>query len=324
MTKRYYPIFLFIIIIFCTSGCSPGNGSGKIKNVGLLVPETVNDGVWGTKGYKGLLKIQNDFNVDVFYKESMNNDTSIKKAVAEYDKKDVNLVFGHGSEYSELFNSLSKKYPDIHFVSFNGNATEKNTTSLKFKGYAMGFFGGMTAAYQSKTNKIGVIAAFNWQPEVQGFIDGAKYQNKDIDVLVEYTEHWDNQEIALERLEDLRKKGVDVVYPAGDGYNVAVIEKLKEEGLYAIGFVSDQSDLGESTVLTSTVQHADKLYQIVAERFSNGDLAPGNLEFDFQDEAITLGKFSPLIPEDFQTTIKHGVKNYIETGKLPNGKEPKQ
>ncbi|WP_044337698.1 BMP family ABC transporter substrate-binding protein [Rossellomorea aquimaris] len=322
MSKKFYTIFLIVFLIGI-SGCSAGR-SAEIEKVGLLVPETVDDGVWGTKGYKGLLKIQSDYNADVFYKESIKNDASIKQAVKAYNDDKVTLVFGHGSEYSGIFNTLSSEYPNMHFVSFNGNATEENTTSLQFKGYAMGFFGGMTAAFQSKTNKIGVIAAFDWQPEVQGFIDGAKFQKSESELIVEYTNHWDDQTIAFEKLEGLMNQGVDVVYPAGDGYNVSVIEKLKEKGLYAIGYVSDQSDLGESTVLTSTVQHADKLYSIVAERFANDELDSGNLEFDFEDGVISMGKYSPVIPKEFQAEMKQHVKAYIETGKLPNGKESKQ
>lgn len=322
--RKKRTFFILAILVLCLNGCMKENVSDELDNVGLLVPETVNDGVWGTKGYKGLLKIQSKHDVDVFYKESMNNDTSIEQAIKQYDQDGVNLVFGHGSEYADVFNRTAKEYPDIHFVSFNGEATEKNTTSLAFKGYSMGFFGGMTAAHHSKTNKIGVIAAFDWQPEVQGFVDGAKHQNKDIEVIVEYTNHWDDKERALERLDSLVKKDADVVYPAGDGYNVAVIEELKEEGLFAIGYVSDQSDLGESTVLTSTVQHADKLYELVADKVAEGDLSSGVLEFDFKDGAVSLGKFSPLISKDFQKSINQQVKNYIETGKLPNGKEANQ
>jgi transcriptional activator of comK gene len=321
--KKKLHFLILAVLALGINGCMNGNSSGELENVGLLVPETVNDGVWGTKGYKGLLKIQSNHDVDVFYKESMINDTSIEQAIKEYEKDDVNLVFGHGSEYSEVFNYLSEEYPDLHFVSFNGDASEKNTTSLKFKGYSMGFFGGMTAARHTKTDKIGVIAAFDWQPEVEGFVDGAKYQNKDIEILVEYTRDWNDKTKALDRLTSLVSKDTDVVYPAGDGYNVAVIEELKERGLFAIGYVSDQSDLGESTVLTSTVQHADKLYEVVADKFSNGKLPSGNLEFDFKDGVISMGKFSPLVSDEFQTTINQHVKHYIETGKLPNGKEAK-
>ncbi len=112
--------------------------------------------------------------------------------------------------------------------------------------------------------------------------------------------------------------GVDVVYPAGDGFNVPVIERLKEKGLYAIGYVSDQSDLGEATVLTSTVQHVDVLYEVVAREFNEGKLESGNLYFDFDDQVISIGKYSPEVSTELQEEIDGAVKAYIKTGNLPN------
>jgi transcriptional activator of comK gene len=242
----------------------------------------------------------------------------VERAVKEFDQKGVNLIFGHGNEYAEYFNNISKKYPHIHFVSFNGNAKNENTTSLNFEAYAMGFFGGMVAGHVTKTETVGVLAAFEWQPEVEGFFEGANYINKNVNVEIQYVGNWDNEEKAIKLLDNLISKNADVVYPAGDGYNVPVIEKIKEKGLYAIGFISDQSDLGESVVLTSTVQHVDVLYEVVAEKFNKGELKSGNLSFDFQDEVISLGKFSPIVDEDFKKELNAAIEEYKKTGKLPN------
>lgn len=314
--KRYGVILLCLVLLVV--GCMNPSANGKLKKVGLLVPETVNDQVWGTKGYKGMLKIQSRFNVDVFYKEGMNSQMVVERAVKEFDQKGVNLIFGHGNEYAEYFNQLSSKYPDIHFVSFNGDAKKKNTTSLNFNAYAMGFFGGMVAGHMTKTNHVGVIAAYEWQPEVEGFYEGAMFQNDKVDVDIQYVGHWDDDEKALLILDDMLKNQVDVYYPAGDGYNVPLIEKIKENDKFAIGFVSDQSDLGESTVLTSTIQHVDKLYEIVAEQYQLGNLKSGNVHYDFQEGVITLGKFSPLVDSKFQEELKSYINRYIEKGKMPN------
>lgn len=291
---------------------------GKIEKVGLLVPETVNDQVWGTKGYKGMLRVQSVFDVDVFYKEGMDNEHVVFDAIQEYSNKGVNLIFGHGSEYAPWFNKLAARFPDIHFVCFNGDVRGENVTSLNFNADAMGFFGGMIAGEMTKTNKVGVLAAFEWQPEINGFFEGALFENPEVDVEISYTEHWDDVDIALNKLEDMINNGVDVVYPAGDGFNVPIIERLKEEGLYAIGYISDQSDLGEATVLTSTVQHVDMLYEVVAKEFNEGKLASGNLYFDFDDQVITLGKYSPEVSTKLQEKIDKAVQVYIKTGNLPN------
>lgn len=315
-TLKKYGILLLCLLLLAS--CGQAMSTGKLEKAGLLVPDTVNDQVWGTKGYKGMLKIQSQYNVDVYYKEGMNSEMVVERAVKEFDQKGVNLIFGHGNEYAEYFNNISKKYPHIHFVSFNGNAQNENTTSLNFEAYAMGFFGGMVAGHVTKTETVGVLAAFEWQPEVEGFFEGANYSNKKVNVEIQFVGNWDNEEKAIKLLDNLISKNADVVYPAGDGYNVPVIEKLKEKGLYAIGFISDQSDLGESVVLTSTVQHVDVLYEVVAEKFNKGELKSGNLSFDFQDEVISLGKFSPIVDEDFKKELNAAIEEYKKTGKLPN------
>ncbi|WP_174730879.1 BMP family ABC transporter substrate-binding protein [Mesobacillus harenae] len=315
MMKRFGLMFFFLLSL---AACAQPMNSGEIKKVGLLVPETIDDQVWGTKGYKGLLKIQSRFDVDVFYKESMNSESIVQQAVEEFDQKGINLIYGHGNEFAVYFNKLAEEYPNIHFISFNGDAKRSNTTSLNFEGYAMGFFGGMVAAHMTETDRISVIAAYEWQPEVEGFYEGAHFENENVKVDIRYVGHWDNHDKAMEIVNSVLLEGSDVVYPAGDGYNVPVIEKVKEEGLYVIGYVSDQSDLGESTILTSTVQRVDQLYELTAEQYNKGKLESGNLFFDFQDNVITLGKFSPLVDDQFKVSINNHIQSYKETGKLPN------
>ncbi|MGM9927399.1 MAG: BMP family ABC transporter substrate-binding protein [Bacillus sp. (in: firmicutes)] len=308
--------FAVLLMLIFLVGCNT-NSEGKIGNVGLLMEETINDQVWGTKSYRGLLQISSKYDVNVHIKEDIKSQMAVENAVKDFDKAGVTLIFGNGHEFAEYFTRLAQDYPHIHFVCINGKATEENTTSLGFEGYAMGFFGGMVAAEMTTSLEIGVIPAYEFQPEVQGFIDGAKYQNEDVVVHVSAVGDWNDINRGLKMFEEQLAEGVDVYYPAGDGYNVPVIEKAKENGLYVIGYVSDQHDLGSKTVLTSTVQHVDQLFLHAAESFDNGTLESGNHSFDFKDGAITLGTFSSVVPEDFVEEMENHVKNYIETGKLP-------
>ncbi|WP_338472154.1 BMP family ABC transporter substrate-binding protein [Niallia sp. XMNu-256] len=309
--------WLLCLLLFLTS-CEVAGKQGELKKVGLLVPETIIDQNWGTKSYKGLLQIQSEYGVDVFYKEGMDSQLVVERAVEEFKQKGVNLIFGHGFEYAQYFSTISLNYPEIHFIVFNGDAKNDNITSLNFEGYAMGFFAGMVAAHTTETNRIGVIPAYEWQPEVQGFYDGAKFENRFVHVEIQYVNDFDDVEKALQIFESMKAQGIDVLYPAGDTYNVPIIEKIKENGLYAIGYISDQSDLGKYTILTSTVQHIGTLYSWVAERLNEGKLESGNLFFDFQDDAISLGTFSSLVDEAYVNKINGYIEEYKETGKLPN------
>ncbi|WP_439710776.1 BMP family ABC transporter substrate-binding protein [Anoxybacillus gonensis] len=313
-----YTYFIFALL-FILSSCAPAQlSSGNVQKVGLLVSDTIDDQVWGTKGYKGLLRIQAKFDAEVFYREGVNSKAATAHAVKQFHQKGVTLIFGHGSEYGEYFDEIADQYPNIHFVFFNGEAKKKNVTSFNFAGHAMGFFGGMVAGHMTKTNKIGVIAAFEWQPEVDGFFEGVLYENGNAHVDVQYVQRWDDVDTAMAIAERMIAEGVDVVYPAGDKFSVPVIEKMKEHGLYAIGYVTDQADLGERTVLTSTVQHVDVLYELVAKKFIDGELTSGTTYVDFQDGVVELGTFSPLVDEPFQQKITKAIKRYKATGKLPN------
>ncbi|MFS0655934.1 BMP family ABC transporter substrate-binding protein [Bacillus sp. 179-C3.3 HS] len=316
---RLVMIFSFLLLI---TACSQAPLKGHIEKVGLLVPDTINDQVWGTKGYKGLLNIQSTFGVDVYYKEGMVDQEKIVDAIEEFHQKGVNLIIGHGNEYSDIFNLISEDYPMTQFITVNGGKPQAdNVTNVTFKGEAMGFFGGMTSAHMSKTKKIGILATYNWQSEVDGFIKGAKYQDANVQVLAEFVENWDDADKAVELYHKLKKQGADVVYPAGDGYNIPVIEQIKADQLSAIGYVTDQSNIGSHTVLTSTVQHVDKAYSIIAKKFNEGTLdEQREYSFDFKEGVVEMGKFSRTIDQSFLKDIENDIQHYKKTGKLPNEK----
>src|SRR5690606_10539689 len=81
MLKTIRTIGILLLSLFLLAACGQAMSSGNLNKVGLLVTDTVNDQVWGTKGYRGMLKIQSDYNVDVYYKEGMNSELIVEQAV---------------------------------------------------------------------------------------------------------------------------------------------------------------------------------------------------------------------------------------------------
>ncbi|WP_026690276.1 BMP family ABC transporter substrate-binding protein [Alteribacter aurantiacus] len=319
------PMFVIVILTVILAGCSMISAeSGKLEKAGLLLPHTMDDQGWNNKGYQGILGIHSSMNVEVMFEENVQSKHAIHNAVEKFDQKGVNLIFGHSNIYADVFTELKEEFPHIHFVSFNGEVTGENVTSIHFQGYSMGFFAGMLASRMSDTDAVGVIGAFDWQPEVEGFRDGAQFENDHATVFVRFAESWIDEEAALIYYEEMREQGVDVFYPAGDGFHISVIEQIKADDRYAIGYVADQLDLGESTVLTSTVQQVDTLYERVATEFNNGELESGNRYYDFMEGVISLGDFSKEVPDDVVEWLNEHVEMYVETGKLPSEVEHKE
>ncbi|TFJ93599.1 BMP family ABC transporter substrate-binding protein [Lentibacillus salicampi] len=314
-------IIILAAFILILPGCSSYFDSGNLQNAGMLVETSIHDQPWDKKGYEGLLAIEEQFNIDVYYKEGIQTEQDVRKAVDELVDDGVNLIFGHSAAYGQFFEELSKVYPEVHFVYFNGGQFTENVTSLNFNAHGMGFFAGMLAGDMTETNHVGIIGAFEWQPEIEGFFEGVAYQNPEAKVHFKYVNDWNGQEKAMEMYETIRGEEVDVVYPTGNVYSASVIEQANKDGIYAIGYITDQSEIAEKTVLTSTVQHVEKLYTRAAEKFNEDNLRGGVLTFDFQDDVITLGEFSPEVPENVQEKINKEVQAYKDTGLLPNERQ---
>lgn len=308
-------LFLTFILV---AGCSQNSSEGNLEKVGMLVEHTIDDEAWGKRGYQGLLKVEENFDTEVFYEEGIDTESEIIQAVESFSEKGVNLVFGHSNIYGKVFSEISEAYPDMHFVYFNGGYYQDNVTSMNFNSHAMGFFAGMVAGEMTKSDQVALIGAFEWQPEIEGFYEGVNYQNSKANVQMNFVNSWDDEELAIELFNEMANSGVDVFYPAGDSFSVPVISRAVGRELYAIGYVLDHSYIDEEYVLTSTVQHADQLYLKAAEQFNKGELQAGVFTYDFQEGAISLGDFSSDVPISFQETMNQAVDRYIETGMLPN------
>src|SRR5699024_11517317 len=100
----------------------------------------------------------------------------IMETLGELAGQGVMLISGHGSIYGKTFTDISSTYADIQFVYFIGGYYADNVTRLTFNSHAMGFCGGMVASQMTETNEVGIIAAYECQPEIEGFFVGAEYQ----------------------------------------------------------------------------------------------------------------------------------------------------
>ncbi|WP_232824328.1 MULTISPECIES: BMP family ABC transporter substrate-binding protein [Paraliobacillus] len=314
----FYLFILLLITIPLLTSCS---SNGEIEKVGMLVEHSVNDQTWGSEGYQGLLQIKDQFNVDVYFKEGIQTQSDVNRSVEEFVQQGVNIIFGHSSIYGKYFDVIHTSYPDVQFVYFNGGYEGENLTSLNFNSNAMGFFAGMVAGKMTKTNEVGIIGAYEWQPEIEGFYEGVKYQNPDANISMNFVNDWDNVDRALEIFSVMNEESVDVFYPAGDSFSLEVIKEIQEHNKYAIGYIIDPSDIVGATVLTSTLQHVDKLYLSAAELFDKNELSGGIFTYDFQDDVISLGEFSPDVPDAYRKKIEQEIEAYINTGLLPNEKD---
>ncbi|MFD2639389.1 BMP family ABC transporter substrate-binding protein [Piscibacillus salipiscarius] len=309
-------IFILLATSFLLVSCGQVFNTGQLNNVGLLLDGTIHDETWGKGAYLGALEIKEEQNVSILTRENVTTSRETEEQVKDMKRQGVNLVFGHGSDFGTHFNDINETYPGLHFVYFNGNTFDRNITSIHFDGYEMGYFAGVLSAKVTKTNEIGIVSAFQSQPEVQGFFEGVKDTNSNIKVHIRSVFDWYDQQRAMLLFNDLLKENIDIVYPAGDGFNIPIILEAKKQDIYAIGYVSDQYEVAPGTVLTSTVQDIEKIYVDIANQYDEGELPSGVIHYGFDDEYIYLGKYGEAVSDRVKREMDELIERYLETGRL--------
>ncbi|WP_414044641.1 BMP family ABC transporter substrate-binding protein [Macrococcus equi] len=292
----------------------------EIKSIGFIFPSSIHDQTWGTEGYKAMLDIVQEYDTNFYIQENIDSDAKTKVVLDKLIQRDVSIIYGQGSEYEKLFNAYAKKYPDVHFVFMNGKSKHKNVTALNLEGYSMGFFAGYLASHESKTHQVGVIGAFESQPEIKGFMEGAHFENKDTIIQASFVKTWGYHKDAQLLTKKMIENDVDIFYPAADGINSEVMSTVKDYNCKAIGYISDQSYLGDF-VLASTIQDISGLYQDIAKSYTEGRLIGGTKYYGMKENITQLHGFSPLVSTSTQEKLEALIDKYKVTDILPNNKK---
>lgn len=309
-------VVLFLVFI-SLSACN-FNSAKQLQNVGVLMDDYLQDNEWNSGAYEGLQRIQEKFDVDIYLKENIQSKNDIINAVDELEVQGVNLIFGHSRNYGKIFVDVAAMYPHIHFVYYNGGYFLENVTSLNISSHAMGFFSGMVAGKMTETDHVGIIAAYDWQPEIEGFYEGVKFENPAAIVHFNYIDGRDKEEVGLSIYEEMKEEHIDVIYPTSYSISESVVEQAIKDDIYSIGYFVKEKDYDPETVLTSTIQHVDLLYMETAKKFNDGLLEGDIYFYDFAEDVISFGSFSSLVPRSFKRELRKYISKYKKTNLLPN------
>lgn len=250
------------------SGVSDGVSKEKIK-VGVLY---ISDPAEGS-GYSythdlGILGMQSNLGLkdeQIERKIVDDNDAKATKAAIEECIGDgCNVIFTTSWGYMETTSELAEEYPDVYFSHGTGYMSNgKNFNNYFGRIYQARYLSGIVAGMNTKSNKIGYVAAMDTSnSEVTGGIDafaiGVASVNPDAKIYVEVTNSWydpEKEEAASRKLLDM---GCDVMAQHCDTpYPMTLAQ---EYGVYGIGYNSDMSKEVPQTCLCSVIWNWSAYY----------------------------------------------------------------
>lgn len=290
-----------------------GETAAGLKIAIVSSPSGVDDGSFNQDNYNGILSfIENHPESTVTPVQEPTGDVAaavqaVADIVADYD-----VIVCCGFQFAGI-TSIAQENPDVKFVlvdtfpsDADGNEAEvDNTYAMQFAEQESGFFAGMAAALETKSNKVSVVNGIAYPSNVNyqyGFECGVKYINetegKSVEVVElpsyagtdvtganvggNYVGSFADEATGKVVGNALIAEGVDIIFVAAGASGNGVLTAVKEaDGVYFIGCDVDQYDDGANgdanVVLTSAVKVMHLNVERALEAVTDGSFKGGNV-----------------------------------------------
>jgi len=249
-------------------------------------------------------RITYDFTDDIGYAGDMER---VLRQVAEQDQPDI--IFGDAFGNEELVRRVAADYPDIAFVfGSGGGPVDPNFSVFDNWIHEPAYLSGLLAGGLTDSDLIGIVGGYP-VPEVNrivnAFIDGAQEVNPKVEAKVTFLNSWFDPAAAKEAALAQVDAGADVLFAERFG----VIEAAAENGLYAFGNMSDQTELAPEYVVTGPVWNMTPTVEYVVDQVSAGAYTAQDLK-DFSMMAKGGASLAP-INEDVKGGIPQRLVNMV-------------
>lgn len=289
---------------------SSGNRLEKTK-VTIITSDIVADQSWGSLAYKGQLKIEEQYPVDVKLYSEIETDKLMSETITAAINEGSKLIIGHGREFSDVFTATALSHPDVQFVTIHGSSKYPNQTVYTFDQGEIEYFAALAAALKTKTNKVGVLYPFEPKENISEFQRGLAYYSPNSKSYYKAVGSRDDGVKATQLMKELIAEGVDVIYSKGNSYNRDVIDLAKKENVYVIGYLDDQSYMGKEQVLTSVMNDVSQAYVAVMEDYFSGSGMPsGKVILNESHGVYSLAPFGPMFSAQDIKYIEAEMKRY--------------
>ncbi len=197
-----------------------------------------------------------------------------RAAIQECIDEGCNIIFTTSWGYMETTAEMAEEYPDVYFSHGTGYMSNgKNFNNYFGRIYQARYLSGIVAGMNTKSNKIGYVAAMDsTNSEVTGGIDafalGIYSVNQDAKVYVKVTNSWFDPDGEKAAAETLFNMGCDVIAQHCDTEYPQTL--AQEKGVYSIGYNSDMSKNAPEACLCSVIWNWSAYYTTAVQSVIDG------------------------------------------------------
>lgn len=224
--------------------------------VALVLPGSANDKGFNQLAFEALPILESEFGVETAYSEATPVNEYVQ-AFEDFASDGYDIVIGQGFQFGEIAAEVAPNFPDnIFLVPNTTNLSGENMQGIQPASHHAAYLAGVAAAMATESNQIGGIAGHAFPiivAQMEAFAIGARSVAPDADVTITYLGTFDDVEAGKETARAMISSGVDIIYHIADAAGIGVIQAAREEGVLAIGWGGDQTEIAPDTILTSQI-----------------------------------------------------------------------
>ena len=306
-------IFIFLLIIMSIIFVGKQEKTDT-KVIGFIMSGAAEEQGWNGMHYDGIMEAGNKLGVTVLIKENVAEFSGqCEVAIRELVEDGAGMIVLSSYGYSEEVSNIVKEYPEVVFYANSPDFYEKNMTTYFVRMYQVRYLSGILAGMQTKTNQIGYVAAMSNNEVNRGinaFTLGVRRVNPDAEVIVKWTDSWDDEQKEKEAVEVLEEEyGIDVVtYHQNQAY---VIEAAEQSGIYSIGYHQVLDNCSEKYLTTVACDWSKTYAEMIREYLQGKGNSQYNLWIGLEKDAVSLTTYSEAVTQEQMEEIEKAKEEIL-------------
>ena len=286
------------------------------EKAAIVLPGSITDRAFNQVLYEGIVLVEKELGLEIAYSEKVKQ-ADQSEHLEDYARRGYGLVFGAGGEFVESTKRAARRYPETLFVCLNC-ALIDNVATVNYDNVSIGYLLGFTAGKVSTTGKIGIISGQDIKAARQiaeGLEKGINGATGGGEVLVTFTNDWDDVAKAKEATFGQISQGAEAIVPYLDNGIVGVLQGLEEKGKYGLGAIVDIGESMPETNLISVSQNWRKAVLHVAKEYVAGTAERKDYLFGIGSEPLQVGTVNPSLSPEVRAEVDKLVED-IKSGAL--------
>lgn len=246
------------------------------------------------------------------------DEAATRKAIQECIDAGCNIIFTTSWGYMQTTADMAEEYPDVYFSHGTGYMSNgKNFNNYFGRIYQARYLSGIAAGLNTKTNKIGYVAAMGLDnSEVTGGIDafalGIYSINPDAKVYVKVTNSWYDPKGEEEAAKTLLNMNCDVIAQHCDTVYPQTL--AQEKGVYSIGYNSDMSKEAPEACICSVIWNWSAYYTSAVQSIIDGTWDGSNYYGGMNENLVSITPIADFAADTTQEKV-NVAKQQILSGK---------